>query len=351
MATTLPPNMISPDPTTTDPLLPRRLGRQSSLAILLSRVTGRRGGGGASMLVRETAARELDERRADWGNSKPVVALDMMWNLGFVIVSIVILFCSVHEKTNVPIRVWICGYGLQCVVHVVLVWLEYKRRALQGGIVERNDDSEDIGEETNTNGVNLGIANQSSVAKRCEYVNTMGSLLWWIVGFYWIVSGGEILLQNAPHLYWLAVVFLAFDVFFAIFCVALACLIGVALCCCLPCIIAVLYAVGQEGASDEDLRVLPKYRFHLCKDEEKPSVGAGRMVPIETSSRYLATESIFLPEDAECCICLSSYEDGTELHALPCNHHFHSTCIVKWLKMNATCPLCKYNILKGNEQV
>lgn len=53
----------------------------------------------------------------------------------------------------------------------------------------------------------------------------------------------------------------------------------------------------------------------------------------------------------ECCICLCSYEDGAELHALPCNHHFHSSCIVKWLKMNATCPLCKYNILKGNEQV
>ncbi|CAK9164412.1 unnamed protein product [Ilex paraguariensis] len=53
----------------------------------------------------------------------------------------------------------------------------------------------------------------------------------------------------------------------------------------------------------------------------------------------------------ECCICLNSYEDGTELHALPCNHHYHSTCIVKWLKTNATCPLCKYNILKGNEQV
>ncbi|MBA0734320.1 hypothetical protein Gogos_018247 [Gossypium gossypioides] len=53
----------------------------------------------------------------------------------------------------------------------------------------------------------------------------------------------------------------------------------------------------------------------------------------------------------ECCICLCSYEDGVDLHALPCNHHFHSTCIVKWLKMNATCPLCKYNILKGTEQV
>lgn len=346
---TEPPNLISSDPTTA-PLLRRRLdtvgGRQSSLAILLGRVTGRRGGGGASVLVRETAARELDERRADWGYSKPVVALDMMWNLGFVIVSIVILSCAVGESPNVPIRLWICGYALQCVVHVVLVWLEYSRRSSQGATAEGND-SED-GEERNEV---LGIASQSSVAKRCEYVNTMGSLLWWIVGFYWIVSGGEILLRNAPRLYWLAVVFLAFDVFFAIFCVALACLIGVALCCCLPCIIAVLYAVGQEGASEEDLRVLPKYRFHIFKDEEKPSVGAGSMVPIETSSGNLATERILLPEDAECCICLTSYEDGAELHALPCNHHFHSTCIVKWLKMNATCPLCKYNILKGNEQV
>lgn len=53
----------------------------------------------------------------------------------------------------------------------------------------------------------------------------------------------------------------------------------------------------------------------------------------------------------ECCICLSQYEDGVDLHTLPCNHHFHANCIVKWLKMNATCPLCKYNILKGNEQV
>lgn len=150
-----PPNLISSDPTT--PLLHRRLetggrgGRQSSLAILLGRVTGRRGGG-ASLLVRETAARELDERRTDWGYSKPVVALDMMWNLGFVIVSVVILSCAVDESPNVPIRLWICGYALQCVVHVVLVWLEYRRRRLQGG-----NDVED-GEERNEV---LGIGNQS----------------------------------------------------------------------------------------------------------------------------------------------------------------------------------------------
>ncbi|KAK6252220.1 hypothetical protein QUC31_013940 [Theobroma cacao] len=371
--------------------------RPATLALLLGRATGRRG---ASMLVRETAARELEERRADWGYSKPVVALDMLWNTAFVAVSVAMLICTVDERPNTPIRLWICGYALQCLVHVVLVWLEYRRRNVRrtsardeergdatSGDVNDSEDEQD-GIERSAFGSNQsrieslvysqGIGRfcfgviicqlwhllmmvywfcagdkwSKSVTKRCESVNTMASFLWWIVGFYWVVSGGEYLLQNAPRLYWLAVVFLAFDVFFAIFCVVLACLIGIALCCCLPCIIAILYAVaGQEGASEADLSILPKYRFQIINNGGKASVGAGKMVPVETSSGYLANERILLPEDAECCICLSSYEDGADLHALPCNHHFHSACIVKWLKMNATCPLCKYNILKGNEQV
>lgn len=116
---------------TTAPLLRPRQGtaeqsaRPTTLALLMGRATGRRG---PSMLVRETAARELEERRADWGYSKPVVALDMMWNMSFVIVSIVMLICTARERPNTPIRLWICGYALQCGVHVVLVWLEYRRR-------------------------------------------------------------------------------------------------------------------------------------------------------------------------------------------------------------------------------
>ncbi|KAJ9135717.1 hypothetical protein P3X46_032869 [Hevea brasiliensis] len=327
--------------------------RPTSLAVLLGRATGRRG---PSMLVRETAARELEERRADWGYSKPVVALDMLWNTAFVVVSIVMLILTVNENPNTPVRLWICGYALQCLVHVVLVWLEYRRRNTRRARDEERQQETEGGnlDSEDEDGSDRGSlsSSRSSVAKRCESVNTLASFLWWIVGFYWVVSGGDVLLQRAPRLYWLAVVFLAFDVFFAIFCVVLACLIGIALCCCLPCIIAILYAVaGQEGASEADLSMLPKYRFHVMDNEEKPIFGSGKMIPIESSSGYLANERILFPEDAECCICLSPYENGAELHTLPCNHHFHSTCIVKWLKMNATCPLCKYNILKGNEQV
>lgn len=44
----------------------------------------------------------------------------------------------------------------------------------------------------------------------------------------------------------LCIIFLGFDVFFVVFCVALACIIGIAVCCCLPCIIALLYAVADQ---------------------------------------------------------------------------------------------------------
>lgn len=38
--------------------------------------------------------------------------------------------------------------------------------------------------------------------KKLESLNAMISLLWWMLGFYWIVVGGQALLQDAPHLYW-----------------------------------------------------------------------------------------------------------------------------------------------------
>ena len=53
----------------------------------------------------------------------------MSWNMAFVVVTAVMLACTTAERPNTPIRVWIVGYALQCLVHVLLVWLEYRRRS------------------------------------------------------------------------------------------------------------------------------------------------------------------------------------------------------------------------------
>ncbi|XP_077241517.1 E3 ubiquitin protein ligase RIE1-like [Tasmannia lanceolata] len=307
-----------------------------NFSLLISRATSRRIMREPSMLVRETAALQLEERQTDWGYSKPIVVLDVIWNFAFVLVSEFVLLSTVRERPSTPLRVWIAGYALQCLLHVGFVYLEYRRR-------NREREGEEEGRE-----------GQNSVLRKLEYMNTMISFLWWIIGFYWIVVGGQALLQDAPLLYWLTVVFLAFDVFFAIFCVALACIVGIALCCCLPCIIAFLYAVaGQEGASDADICGLPKFKFRQANQQENFDLEqqAIAVTITEPSASNSTNEVSLLPEDSECCICLSQYEDGVELHSLPCNHYFHSGCIVKWLRLNATCPLCKFNILRGNDQV
>ncbi|KAJ8646448.1 hypothetical protein MRB53_008196 [Persea americana] len=310
------------------------------ISSLISRATSRRVLRQPSMLVRETAALQLEERQADWTYSRPVVFLDVIWNLAFVILTVAVLGSTARERPSTPLRVWNAVYAMQCLLHVGLVYLEYRRRSRRRA--EDEDEEEGL------------VESRSSVPKRLESLNTMVSFLWWIIGFYWIIVGGQALLQDAPRLYWLTAMFLAFDVFFAVFCIALACVMGIALCCCLPCIIAFLYAVaGQEGASEADISILPRFRFRQVNQEEKFDLENQQAVaPTVTELTRDSIDEIALsPDDSECCICLSQYEDGAELHSLPCNHHFHSGCIVKWLRINATCPLCKFNIIQAREQV
>nr|GMD96969.1 TMV resistance protein N-like isoform X2 [Ipomoea batatas] len=71
-----------------------------------------------------------------------------------------------------------------------------------------------------------------------------------LVNKRFLTAGGERLPQDSPQLYWLWITFFAVDVFFVVIRVAVACIIGIAVCCYLPCIIAILYAVAdQEGAT------------------------------------------------------------------------------------------------------
>ncbi|CAL5433002.1 unnamed protein product [Camellia sinensis] len=368
MSTSSSPTRSSPDNTLdSSPLLNsaaanndrgRRYLRRQSLseaARFLRRASSRRMMREPSMLVRETAAEQLEERQSDWAFSKPVVVLDMIWNFAFVAVTVAVLVLSRNESPSMPLRLWIVGYSLQCVLHMVCVFVEYRsrrRRRSAAGVVAVEGVSSGY-----VSLAHLSDGSTSRVAKHLESANTMFSFLWWMIGFYWVFAGGQLLARESPQLYWLCIIFLAFDVFFVVFCVALACVIGIAVCCCLPCIIAILYAVAdQEGASREDVEQLTKYKFRrvgidkLDGEIQEPLTGVmtecGTDTPIEHD---------LLQEDAECCICLCTYDDGAELRELPCGHHFHCTCVDKWLYINATCPLCKYNILKssnhGREEV
>ncbi|XP_038993625.1 E3 ubiquitin-protein ligase At4g11680-like isoform X1 [Hibiscus syriacus] len=340
----------------------RRTVRRQSIrdaARFLRRASSRRMMREPSMLVRETAAEQLEERQSNWAYSKPVVILDMIWNLAFVVVAISVLVLSRDERPDMPMRLWIIGYAFQCLLHMICVCVEYNRRRRRQSSEYRTFNAGEEGvlspesrvrSEQYVSLAQLEEDGGSSVAKHLESANTMFSFIWWIIGFYWASIGGQAMAHSSPQLYWLCIIFLGFDVFFVVFCVALACVIGIAVCCCLPCIIAILYAVAdQEGASKEDIDQLSKFKFRKIVDDEKSAADVqGQVGGIMTECGTDSPLERVLPEDdAECCICLSAYDDGVELRELPCGHHFHCACVDKWLYINATCPLCKYNILKS----
>ncbi|XP_042451475.1 E3 ubiquitin-protein ligase BIG BROTHER-like [Zingiber officinale] len=45
----------------------------------------------------------------------------------------------------------------------------------------------------------------------------------------------------------------------------------------------------------------------------------------------------------ECVICKSNYK-RQKLITLPCCHCYHSHCIIRWLKENKACPICKEEV-------
>nr|XP_057903548.1 E3 ubiquitin-protein ligase RNF115-like [Doryrhamphus excisus] len=46
----------------------------------------------------------------------------------------------------------------------------------------------------------------------------------------------------------------------------------------------------------------------------------------------------------ECTICREEYSSGESVRKLPCLHYFHSECIVPWLELHDTCPVCRKSL-------
>nr|GMC59261.1 probable E3 ubiquitin-protein ligase RHC2A [Ipomoea batatas]GMC65644.1 probable E3 ubiquitin-protein ligase RHC2A [Ipomoea batatas]GMD86057.1 probable E3 ubiquitin-protein ligase RHC2A [Ipomoea batatas] len=61
------------------------------------------------------------------------------------------------------------------------------------------------------------------------------------------------------------------------------------------------------------------------------------MPTIEIADSHISTES-------HCAVCTEPFEVGNDAREMPCKHLFHSDCILPWLSMRNSCPVCRHEL-------
>ncbi|KAK6138260.1 hypothetical protein DH2020_028007 [Rehmannia glutinosa] len=68
-----------------------------------------------------------------------------------------------------------------------------------------------------------------------------------------------------------------------------------------------------------------------------PRSAIDAMPTIKISQRHLNT-------DAHCPVCKDKFELGSKARQMPCDHIYHSDCIVPWLVEHNSCPVCRVEL-------
>ncbi|KAF8083685.1 hypothetical protein N665_0756s0003 [Sinapis alba] len=106
--------------------------------------------------------------------------------------------------------------------------------------------------------------------------------------------------------------------------------------------------IDQQEDDDEDYLHTTEYEMLF---EAEISSGLGKPPASKSFIKNLKVATLSKEdvrendEDAMCCaVCREEMCVGKEVAELPCRHKYHSECIVPWLGIRNTCPVCRFEL-------
>ncbi|WCJ33139.1 RING/U-box superfamily protein [Euphorbia peplus] len=232
------------------------------------------------------------------------------------------LAISKGENPVWPMRIWIVGYDIGCLLSLLILYGRYRHlHVTQGDGFGVSDVEQQRGPED---------SRCYHLMNKCRTSLELFFAIWFVMGNVWVFDSRFGSFRRAPNLHVLCISLLAWNAL----CYSFPFLLFLLLCCCVPLVSTVLgynMQVGsaEKGASDDQISNLPSWKYkglHTTSDLDD----------------FHSTNSTEDPP--ECCICLAKYKDKEEVRQLPCSHMFHLKCVDQWLKIISCCPLCKQEL-------
>ncbi|KAM7262034.1 hypothetical protein ACFE04_021111 [Oxalis oulophora] len=62
------------------------------------------------------------------------------------------------------------------------------------------------------------------------------------------------------------------------------------------------------------------------------------------------TEQTNDSEMNQCAVCMDVFETGSLVKQMPCNHMYHNDCILPWLELHNSCPVCRYELPTDDQE-
>ncbi|GMH03910.1 hypothetical protein Nepgr_005749 [Nepenthes gracilis] len=65
---------------------------------------------------------------------------------------------------------------------------------------------------------------------------------------------------------------------------------------------------------------------------------------VEALPIITVTKELLQSDSSQCAVCKDEFDLGAEAKQMPCKHVYHSDCILPWLELHNSCPVCRFEL-------
>ena len=65
---------------------------------------------------------------------------------------------------------------------------------------------------------------------------------------------------------------------------------------------------------------------------------------VENLPTVTVNDELLNSELNQCAVCQDEFEKGSQVKEMPCKHVYHDECLLPWLELHNSCPVCRYEL-------